>query len=325
MAHTLLLLETAYHRIGERIRALSDDLDILAMDGAGAFRLNGAPHKAAIDPTLAWMGLDLYRCPQAAKFSAAVTDAANLAWVQTALAGVEAPIYRGLLKRGVRLCSSDAQAPSIADFIVGCVLGHFQQYARRLALQADKVWQPVEFRELSSTHWLIIGYGSIGQEVARRVSAFGAKVTGVRRTQSTSEWADVIHPDQLSAILPQADVVVLACALTDETRYMVDADFLAALKANSTLVNVGRGALVVDDDLLAALDAGTVEHAILDVFDPEPLPDSHPYWQHPRVLATSHGASFGDGMAARGDQLFLDNLARLLAGEPLHKEVPPVA
>ena len=61
------------------------------------------------------------------------------------------------------------------------------------------------------------------------------------------------------------------------------------------------------------------------VFDPEPLPDSHPYWQHPRVLATSHGASFGDGMAARGDQLFLDNLARLLAGEPLHKEVPPVA
>ena len=321
-AHTLLIMEPAFQRLGAQIKKLAPQLAILTMDNAGNFALDGVTQPAAeTAPTLAWMGIDLYGCPESQQFSDCVTKSATLQWVQTALAGVEAPIFKQLLDNGVRLSSSDAQAPSIGDFVVGSVIAHLQRYAHRRELQATRQWQPFQFREVGRTRWLIVGYGSIGQEVAKRVSGFGAEVVGIRRQPHADEWATVMAPGELPAQLPNADIVVLACSLNDATRGLVDTAFLAQMQSPSILVNVGRGALVVDADLLAALDAGRVEHAILDVFDPEPLPENHPYWSHPSVLVGSHCSSFGDGMADRGDALFLSNLQRFLADQPLHKEV----
>ena len=123
------------------------------------------------------------------------------------------------------------------------------------------------------------------------------------------------------AATQRTDVVVLSLPLNANTANMVDAAFLAAMKPGSVLVNVGRGGLVDEAALLAALDAGKPEHAILDVFQTEPLPAESRFWSHPRVTATPHASPMGSGLQARSDALFVDNLTRYLAGEPLLNEV----
>jgi phosphoglycerate dehydrogenase-like enzyme len=227
-----------------------------------------------------------------------------------------------MLDKGIRLSNSDAQAPSIADFVVGNVLANLQRYPERLQAQADRRWQFFEFRELGRTAWLIVGYGNIGREVARRLKGFGASVTGLRRTPAPDEFADRIGTlDDLDAHLSDSDVVLLCCALNDSTRGLVDARFLGRMKPGSILVNVGRGGLVDEPALIAALDDDRLAHVVLDVFATEPLPNDSALWTHPKVLVSSHTSGFGDGLQERGDALFLDNLARYLAGEPLRNEV----
>jgi phosphoglycerate dehydrogenase-like enzyme len=128
---------------------------------------------------------------------------------------------------------------------------------------------------------------------------------------------------EIPAELPSADVVVLAVPAEGNLRHLVNADFLGRMKAGSVLVNVGRGGLVVDSDLIVALDKGIPDHAVLDAFEPEPLPPEHPYWLHPRVALTAHASAYGSGLGKRADALFLENARRYLRGEPLIHEVKP--
>ena len=160
--------------------------------------------------------------------------------------------------------------------------------------------------------------------MARRAKGFDAHVTGVRRSPAGREPADaMIAPSELARALPDADVVVLTAPLTDETRGMVDADFLGAMKAGSVLVNIARGGLVDERALLAALDRGRPAHAVLDVFEEEPLPAWSRFWSHPRVRMSAHCAGASPGTVRRNDELFLDNLDRFLAGKPLRMRIDP--
>jgi phosphoglycerate dehydrogenase-like enzyme len=122
--------------------------------------------------------------------------------------------------------------------------------------------------------------------------------------------------------LPEADVVVLSLPLSKATAGMAGAEAFAAMKAGSLFVNVGRGGLVDETALLAALDRGAPEHAVLDVTAVEPLPGDSALWSHPRITLTGHTSGVGSGVAARGDQVFLANLKRWLAGEPLQGVMP---
>ena len=245
-----------------------------------------------------------------------------LTWLQSGGAGFEHPMFAGLIERGVRLTNSHAQAESIAEYVLAGVLDHYQRGPVRRAAQVAGNWRRIHFREVLGTHWLIIGFGAIGQATAARARAFGARVTGVRRSPGSHPHADAIAaPDQALALAPGADVVVLSPPLTDETRNFVDARFLAAMKPGSVLVNVGRGALVDEVALLAALDRGAPGHALLDVFATEPLPADSRFWTHPRVSLTAHTSGFTDGQEQRNDELFVDNLGRYLRGEALRNEV----
>ncbi len=295
----------------------------MTLDSKGGLSLDGQSlGDADPAPTLAWMTHDLWGMPAARDFMVTLLKSPGLKWLQSASAGVDNPVFGQLVGRGVRLTTSHGQAVGMSDYVLAGVLDHFQCGPERRAAQAARDWRKIPIRELLDTRWLIVGFGAVGQGVAARAKAFGAHVTGVRRNQAADALADrIISPDRLLDHAPLADVVVLACPLTTATRHMANAAFFAAMKDDAVLVNVGRGGLVDEPALLAALDAGKPAHAVLDVFETEPLPSDSPFWAHPRVSLNAHASGIGNGQNDRNRDLFLDNLGRYLAREPLLNEV----
>ena len=248
----------------------------------------------------------------------------SLAWDQRGkpMAGIDHPVYGRLLERGIRLSVSHINSVPIAEYVLGMVLGHQLRVDEWRVAQAAREWRHHEFREVIGSTWLVVGLGAIGSEVARRAQAFDATVIGVRRKPRGDEPVDeMLHPDDVVAALPRADVVVIAAPATPDTVHLVDARFLAAMRERSVLVNVARGSLVDEDALLAALDRGVPEVAILDVFESEPLPRESPLWAHPRAVVTPHSSSGGLGRHARNIDMYLANLARYRGGEALLWEV----
>jgi phosphoglycerate dehydrogenase-like enzyme len=248
----------------------------------------------------------------------------RLSWVHTGAAGVDGPVWRQLVQKGAQLTTGHGQAISIAEYVVAGVLEHLQRWPERHAAQAERRWARLPFREVAGMRWLVVGFGAIGEAVAERARAFGAEIIGVRRSGAPHPAADrMARLADVRGLLPEADVVVLAAPLNAETAGLADAAFFAAMKPGSVLANVGRGGLVDEAALLAALEAGVPEHALLDVFATEPLPEDSPFWAHPRVSLTAHASAFGSGQTARNDALFLENLRRKLAGDPLLYEADP--
>lgn len=319
----MLLTQTVFERLQPRFGALTKQLECITMDGTGRLKLGGkdiAEDDAA--PLCAFISNDLFTDSLVSRFADLLAKSNALEWAQSAGAGTDHSLFARLAKKGVRLTTSHGQASAMADYVLWGVLHHFQNGRARLAEQAAHRWTRPQSRELDRTRWLIVGFGAVGEAVARRAKGFGAHVTGIRRRARPCSVADLVTtPDDIPGHLGDTDVVVLCAPLTPETADLVDADFLSAMKPGSMLVNVGRGGLIDEDALLAALDAGKPEHALLDVFRIEPLPPGSRFWNHPRVTLTGHGSGSSSGLSARVDELFLDNLARYLAGEPLLNEV----
>jgi phosphoglycerate dehydrogenase-like enzyme len=321
----ILVYEPSLKRIQARLPQTAEKAEFVVVSESGVLTLDGREISVEeADPEIGWMSIELFGSAAARNFFIALLKAPALKWVQSAAAGFDNPAFKSLVDNGARLTTNNAQAVSMAEYVLWGVLDHFQRGSERRAAQAGQEWARLPYREIGRMRWLIIGFGAIGQAVAVRAGAFGAHITGVRRTPGPHPLAQaMVTPDQERAQLPEADVVVLLVPLSPATAAMVDADFLAAMKPGSVLVNVGRGDLVDEPALLAALDAGKPAHALLDVFHDEPLPAGSPFWDHPRVNLTGHASSIGDGLGPRGEDLFLDNLNRFLTGQPLLNEADP--
>jgi phosphoglycerate dehydrogenase-like enzyme len=315
----LLIYEPSYRRIAGEIASRAPGIEILQMDEKGRITLKGAEvSEDEARPDAAWANYEVFMGPASRQFSVAMLKSPALKWVQSAAAGFDHPIFRQLVEKGVALCTSHGQAVGMADYVLAGVLDHFQGGPERRKAQADKVWRREAFREVMGSQWLIIGFGAIGQGVAHRAKAFGATVVGVRRDPSAHPDADRIAAvETLPAELPAADVVVLCIPLSAATRHLANEAFFGAMKPGSVLVNVGRGDLVDEPALLAALDRGVPDHAVLDVFETEPLPTDSRFWSHPRVSVNGHASGITGGQHHRNQALFLDNLARFAAGQPL--------
>lgn len=319
----LLLFETAYDRLKDGLAPLKNTVEICQMTKEGTIHLNGVDQDLnTFEPDLAWLSMDLMYHGKVAEFATLVSNSSSLKWVQTANAGLDNPIYRKIAATGTRLSNSDAQALSIAEYVLAQVLYCFQGIEQRRSAQRETKWRYRPFREISGTTWLIIGFGNIGQRIAARAKPFEASIVGVRHSKKGHPLADkVIGQTEIHDALPDADVVVLACPITPETKNMANKQFFDAMKKDSVLVNIARGDLVDDDALLQALSDGKLSHAALDAFSEEPLPKDHPFWSHPDIVVTAHTSNAGSGLLERGDTLFLENLNRFLADEPLHNEV----
>lgn len=320
----LLIHETSYRRLQAEIDALAG-VEPLVMNAAGEVTLQGVSVPAEeANADAAWANADVFFSPVARGFMVAMLKSPGLKWVQSGAAGFDNPVFGQVVQKGATLTTSHGQAVGMADYVLWGVLDALQRGPVRRAAQAAGEWSRHPFREIAGQTWTIVGFGAIGQGVAHRARAFGAHIVGVRRNQAPDPAADRIAAQgDLPALLPQSDVVVLACPLTAETRHMADAAFFATLKPGAIFVNVGRGGLVDEPALLAALDKGVPEHAVLDVFETEPLPAESAFWSHPRVTLTPHASGMSAGNATRNDALFLDNLRRYVAGEPLANAADP--
>ena len=321
----VLIYEPTYRRLEAKFAALGVVFDPVLVSDSGEVTVDGKPVTAdEAQPEAAWANHEIFGSPAARTFMVALLKSQALKWVQSAAAGFDNPVFGQIVQKGAKLSTSHGQALGMAEYVLWGVIDHFQHGPERRKAQEEKAWRRVAFREILDSQWLIIGFGAIGQAVAQRARGFGAKVTGVRRNQAPHELADAIAPmSAIPDLLPQADVVVLCTPLTVDTRHLVDARFLAAMKPASVIVNVGRGGLVDEPALLAALDAGKPEHAVLDVFETEPLPEDSPFWSHPRVTLTPHSSGITSGQWSRNETLFLENLKRYLTGQSVLNEADP--
>ncbi len=228
--------------------------------------------------------------------------------VQTLTAGVDH--VRDQVPEGVLLCNGRGiHNASTAELALTLTLASLRGIPGFVEDQRERHWNQGWRTALADKTVLIVGYGDIGRDIERRMLPFEVEVLRVARSRREG-----VHPlDDLPELLPQADVVVLILPGTSETKGLVDAGFLAAMKPGALLVNVARGSVVVTDDLLAALDEGRV-HAALDVTDPEPLPEDHPLWSAPNVLITPHVGGATPAMWPRAYKLVREQLQRFAIG-----------
>jgi phosphoglycerate dehydrogenase-like enzyme len=177
--------------------------------------------------------------------------------------------------------------------------------------------------DLAACSALIVGVGEVGAEIARLCRAFGIRVIGVdARPSELSAGVDELHgTDELDALLPAADFVIVTVPHTPDTVGMFDAARLARMKSSAILINIGRGVTVRLDDLVAALDAGVIAGAAIDVSEIEPLPPEHPLWSQPNVIITPHVAGFGSDTDPARMELIVDNCRRFVEGRPLRNVV----
>ena len=186
-------------------------------------------------------------------------------------------------------------------------------------------WSGPQGENLVGAAVTILGGGGITEELLLLLAPFGCRVTVVRRHPAPMAGVDeVVGPGRLLDVLPGRRLVVLALSLTDETRGLIDAEALAAMDDDAWLVNVARGGHVVTDDLVAALRAGTIGGAALDVTDPEPLPDGHPLWSLPNCLITPHVGNTPEMAVPLLTARITENTRRFAADEPLLGPVDPV-
>mgnify|MGYP005849766667 CR=1 FL=1 len=215
--------------------------------------------------------------------------------------------------------AAGVHAPNAAEQTIGSMLA----FSRRLheAARAD-TWQPLSPGELAGSTVTIVGLGGIGAAVAERLDPFGVTTIGVRRTPSKGGPTDeVVGPDRLHDALAHSGFVVLCCPLTDATRGLIDAEALSTLPPDAVIVNVARGEVVETDALVEHLRRGWIGGAVLDVTDPEPLPDDHPLWGFDDVLVTPHSAGATPNYYDRLADIVVDNVGRLESGEGLENRV----
>ncbi|MET9828358.1 2-hydroxyacid dehydrogenase [Streptomyces sp. NPDC006385] len=243
--------------------------------------------------------------------------------VQTLSAGID-HVEAGLkhLRPGVKLCNArGVHEASTAELTLTLILASLRGVPDFVRAQDKGEWRGGFRPALADKSVLIVGYGSIGAAIEDRLAPFElARVARVARSERTTARG-LVHPlTELPALLPEADVVILSTPLTDATRHLVNADFLARMKDGALLVNVARGAVVDTKALLAELETGRVT-AALDVTDPEPLPREHPLWHAPGVLISPHVGGPTSAFLPRAKRLLVDQLNRHVNREPLRNVI----
>ncbi|MDX1932511.1 MAG: D-2-hydroxyacid dehydrogenase [Capsulimonadales bacterium] len=265
----------------------------------------------------------VFRWVAGKRYESLVVDAPPVRWLHTASAGVDHVLTRRLRQRGgfTLTDSGPAFGICIGEYVLTWMLAVSHRVPELLASQTRREWaQKLTHEELSGQTVGILGLGPIGQAIAQRCRALGMTVLAFRRSDRPAENVTTIFtgPEGLKTLLTVSDWVVVATALTGETRSLLGAAEFAAMKPSARLVNVARGPVIDEQALIAALREGRIAGAVLDVFTQEPLPEESPLWDLPNAYLTPHNSpGWTVGLRRRQLELFMGNLRRFVAGEPL--------
>jgi phosphoglycerate dehydrogenase-like enzyme len=251
--------------------------------------------------------------------------ATRLRWIHSPAAGVGGMLYPEMVASSVTITNARGMASdTIAEHVLAVTLAMFNQLPVAFRSQLAHEWAQEAIskagtREIAGSTVLIVGLGAIGRAIARRMHLLGARVVGLRkRVGEPVEGVDeVAHVERLHDYLPSADVVVLSTPATPDTRGLIDARALAAMKRDAILVNVSRGQVIDEPALIEALRAGAIGGASLDVFIDEPLRPDSPFWSLPNLLITPHTSGFRPDYWDLAIDLFGENLRRFESGEHL--------
>jgi phosphoglycerate dehydrogenase-like enzyme len=244
-------------------------------------------------------------------------DAPNLQLFATLFAGTDHLDLDAFERHGVAVTnSSGVHGPNIAEYVVGWLVGIARQFPTVIEQNQRGVWQSYPVRELHGSRAAVVGLGAIGEAVVDRLDAFGVETVGVRYTPEKGGPADEIYGfEEIHEAVADADHVVLACPLSDATRGLIDDDVLTTMRTDATLVNVARGPVVDTDALVSALQSNELRGAVLDVTDPEPLPQDSPLWQMDDVVITPHNAGNTPNYFERSADILVRNVEKLRTGE----------
>jgi phosphoglycerate dehydrogenase-like enzyme len=251
----------------------------------------------------------------------------RLKWVQAPAVGVGHILSEEMIASPIVLTSArGVRARAIAEHVIGMAIALARQLPWVMAKRRDRTWNLDEIEASGSIRTLqqrlmgIVGLGSIGLEVAWAASGFGMRVWGIRKRVDDPLpplLERVLPPDRLHELLASSDVVVLSAPLTPETRQLINADTLAVMKRGAFLINIGRGRLIDDEAVAAALRSGQLGGAALDVFTREPLDPASPFWDLPNVIVTPHMSGAMEDYWTPLVALFAENLRRFEQGQPL--------
>ncbi len=267
---------------------------------------------------MAVFSADLWRDQRGGPFMKVLLQAPHATWLHMFSAGLDNPVFGELGRHGITVThSAGSSAIPIAHTVVMHLIALCREARSFAVAQSEHRWANSGTLDVEGRRVGIVGLGAIGSEVARLAAQFGMQVTGVRRTPTGDEPCTTWPTTRLHELLPQIDDLVLTAPLTDETRGLIGAAELAMLPKGAHVVNVGRGELVDEDALVAALQTGHIGGAALDVFVVEPLPAESPLWDLPNVIVTPHSAGTTELSAQRAADIFSDNLRRATSGLPL--------
>lgn len=254
--------------------------------------------------------------------SVALPLAKNATWVHSLWTGVDNVLSPEVIASDVPLTNGRGVfRVSLAEWTIGAML-HFAYNMRRMIRQQEAgVWEPFTTEDLNGKTFGIVGYGEIGRAAAERAAAFGMQILAIRRRSRLLHGDSLVSQafplSQIDTLMAESDYILVATPLTPETKGLVGAAQIAAMKPTGVIVNVGRGAVIDEDALARALEAGSIKGAALDVFSVEPLPAGHPFYRLPNVLLSPHTADHVQDFVHLAVECFLDNLRRFRAGEPL--------
>jgi phosphoglycerate dehydrogenase-like enzyme len=255
-----------------------------------------------------------------------ILGVSTLRWVHTVTAGIDHAL--AALPRAADVLITNAAGifdVPIAEMVLAYMLVAAKRIPELLDQQQARTWHLLRLRELSGLTVGIVGLGHIGREVARRCKAMDMRVLGLRKhPEREAEFADEVYgPEALGAVLERSHFVVIALPATAETRALIGAPELERMRSDAWLINIARGVILDQEALIDALRAGRIAGAALDVFEEEPLPENSPLWDMDNAIITPHNAWSTPYLKQREAELFLDNLQRYRADEPLRNVIDP--